>query len=135
MNKYLKLSHDFAIKQMIEKMVFELEMYHLMFNNNDNDDIKNAPEYPWLARAHSHAMLAHAKENPMIIHYAGGWPKIWMRKYDDIPKYYWEYIKNSPFYNREFYFPGIKTKMKIIGAKFLIKICPVKKMATTIKKS
>lgn len=40
MNKYLKLSHDFAIKQMIEKMVFELEMYHLMFNNNDNYDIK-----------------------------------------------------------------------------------------------
>ena len=41
MNKYLKLSHDFAIKQMIEKMVFELEMYHLMFNNNDNYDIKS----------------------------------------------------------------------------------------------
>ena len=41
MNKYLKLSHDFAIKQMIEKVVFELEMYHLMFNNNDNYDIKS----------------------------------------------------------------------------------------------
>lgn len=41
MNKYLKLSHDFAIKQMIEKMVFELEMYYLMFNNNDNYDIKS----------------------------------------------------------------------------------------------
>ena len=41
MNKYLKLSHDFAIKQMIEKMVFELEMYHVMFNSNDNYDIKS----------------------------------------------------------------------------------------------
>lgn len=26
MKKYLKLSHEFAIKQMIEKMVFELEI-------------------------------------------------------------------------------------------------------------
>lgn len=41
MNEYLKLSHDFAIKQMIEKMVFELEMYHLMFSNNNNYDIKS----------------------------------------------------------------------------------------------
>ena len=39
--KYLKLSHEFAIKQMIEKMVFELEMYYSMFNNNDNYDIKS----------------------------------------------------------------------------------------------
>ena len=41
MKKYLKLSHEFAIKQMIEKMVFELEIYYLMFNNNDNYDIKS----------------------------------------------------------------------------------------------
>ena len=41
MKKYLKLSHEFAIKQMIEKMVFELEMYYLMFNNNGNYDIKS----------------------------------------------------------------------------------------------
>ena len=41
MKKYLKLSHEFAIKQMIEKMVFELEMYYIMFNNNDNYDIKS----------------------------------------------------------------------------------------------
>lgn len=99
----------------------------------DNDDIKNAPEYPWLARAHSHAVLVHAKENPMIIHYAGGWPKIWMRKYNDIPKYYWEYIKKSPFYNNEFYFPGIKTRLNIIAIRILKRICPVKKWRQQLK--
>ena len=41
MKKYLKLSHEFAIKQMIEKMVFELEMYYSIFKKIDNYDIKS----------------------------------------------------------------------------------------------
>lgn len=90
--------------------------YCVLENIYDTDDIKNAPEYTWLKRAQGEKSLLNAKNNPIIIHYAGRNPKIWLRKYNEIPEYYWKYIEQSPFYVREFFFPTPITKIK----KFLL---------------
>ena len=78
--------------------------YCVLENIYDEENIKNAPEYPWLKKVYSDEILLKAKKNPKIIHYAGKNPKIWLRKTKDIPKYYLKFIKESPFYNEdEFY--------------------------------
>ena len=48
--------------------------------------------------------------------------KIWNKKTKDIPKYYFEYIKNSPFYKKEYYFPTLKMVVKKLTYKILAKI-------------
>lgn len=100
--------------------------YCVLENIYDADDIREAPEYPWLARVHSHSKLMHAKENPIIIHYAGKWPKIWLRKYEEIPKYYWHEMKKSAFCDTESYKPGWRTAAQRALLWIPIKICPVK---------
>ncbi len=107
--------------------------YCVLENIYDDDDITKSPEYPWLSQVHSHDTLMHAKQNPVIIHYAGKWPKIWLRKHDEIPPYYWQYIQNSPFYNREFYFPGWRTKLYRGALWVAIKLCPVKSWRQKMK--
>lgn len=101
--------------------------YCVLENIYDANNIEDAPEYPWLSRVHSHDKLMRAKGNPIIIHYAGGWPKIWLRSPDKIARNYWEYIVRSPFYNREYYFPGWRTKMRHMVLLTAIKLCPVKR--------
>ena len=61
-------------------------------------DMENAPEYPWLERAHGKEALLKSQKKPVIIHYAGKWPKIWERNKKEIPNYYLYYIEKSPFY-------------------------------------
>lgn len=96
--------------------------YCVLENIYDEENIKNAPEYPWLSKVYPDEILLNAKKNPKIIHYAGKNPKIWKRKTKDIPQYYFEYIKNSPFYKMEYYFPTIKMVMKKLAYKILAKI-------------
>lgn len=96
--------------------------YCVLENIYDEENIKNAPEYPWLSKVYSDEILLNAKKNPKIIHYAGGNEKIWNKKTKDIPQYYFEYIKNSPFYKMEYYFPTIKMVVKKLTYKILAKI-------------
>lgn len=107
--------------------------YCVLENIYDADDIKTAPEYPWLSRVHSYKRLVQAKQNPKIIHYAGGWPKIWWRTPNKIKQNYWAYLVRSPFYNREYYFPGWRTKLKRIMFWPIIKLCPVKSWRKKLK--
>ena len=62
---------------------------------NIYDELEDAPEWPWLERAQGKEALIKAQANPIIIHYAGRNPKIWKRKKDKIPAYYWDYIEKS----------------------------------------
>ena len=96
--------------------------YCVLENIYDEENIKNAPEYPWLSKIYPDEILLNAKKNPKIIHYAGKNPKIWKRKTKDIPQYYFEYIKNSPFYKKEYYFPTLKMVVKKLTYKILAKI-------------
>lgn len=107
--------------------------YCVLENIYANEDITKAKEYPWLKNVYAHEILEKAKKNPVIIHYAGKSPKIWLRSYDDIPQYYWHYIEQSPFYNPELYHPNWFTYIKNFILWILIKICPVKKWRKRLK--
>lgn len=132
-NKQLKM-FDLEILNLAAKEIKSVPFkYCVLENIYDAKNIELAPEYPWLVRAHGKQELISAKEKPAIIHYAGRSPKIWLRKYDAIPKYYWKYIKKSPFYNRKDYFPGLRPKIKVMFLYILIKICPIKKYREKIK--
>ncbi|MGN1091256.1 MAG: glycosyltransferase, partial [Alphaproteobacteria bacterium] len=100
---------------------------------NIYDEMDKAPEYPWLERAQGKDALLKAQKNPIIIHYAGRNPKVWKRSKEEIPGYYWVYVEKSPFYDKEFYFPGWRTKIKLPFLWFMIKICPIKKLKKKLK--
>lgn len=114
--------------------------YCVLENIYDAENIKDAPEYPWLERAVGHQALAFAKKHPVIIHYAGKSPKIWYRKKVEIPEYYWKYIEQSPFYKKSDYV-WTKAKalelcmLKIVKALVLIKPWrqKIKKKITKLK--
>lgn len=85
----------------IKKIPFD---YCVLENIYHSKNIKKAKEYPWLSKYYSDKELISAKTKPKIIHYAGSDIKIWKRKPYQIPTYYWNYIKKSPFYNKDFIF-------------------------------
>ncbi len=107
--------------------------YCVLENIYDNNDITKAKEYPWLCNAYGKDKLLEAKNNPIIIHYAGKNPKIWLRNPKEIPEYYLECIKKSPFYNKDYYYPSLKTLIKIFFIWSTIKICPIKKIRQILK--
>lgn len=107
--------------------------YCVLENIFDTDDITNAKEYPWLVNAYGKERLLNAKKNPVIIHYAGKNPKIWLRNPKQIPSYYLKYIKKSPFYNKDYYYPCLSTKIKIFFIWLSIKLCPFKKVRNFLK--
>lgn len=101
--------------------------YCVLENIYDNDDISNAKEAPWLLNTYTKEELIRAKNNPIIIHYAGNDIKIWLRNANIIPKYYWDYIIKSPFYNHEFYYPSRLKCVISITLFYLVEItCPIK---------
>ena len=141
--KFLKTIDSFGDRL----KMFELDVLNLCSNNIGSapfeycvlenlyhNDIKQAPEYVWLKKVYTDDELNYAKANPIIIHYAGGLKKIWLRKHDEIPKYYWHYIKNSPFYIKEMYFPDLFTKIKYKFLYLAMKMCLIKKYRKNIKK-
>lgn len=107
--------------------------YCVLENIYTEEDITKAPEFPWLSNAHSLEDLEKAKQNPIIIHYAGKWPKIWKRVREEIPDYYMKYIEESPFYNKEFYYPTWKSKLQIFLLWILTKLCLVKSWRKKLK--
>ena len=82
--------------------------YCVLENIYHSKNITKAKEYPWLTKVYSHDELIQAKNNPVIIHYAGKNPKIWKRNKYNMPRYYWKYIKSSIFYHSNKYKPIIK---------------------------
>lgn len=101
--------------------------YCVLENIYNAKDITTAPEYPWLFNVYGHQGLEKAKENPVIIHYAGCSPKIWNRKKSKIDPEYFYYLEHSVFYDKDFYAPGIGRYTKIFFMWLYIKLCPVKK--------
>lgn len=102
----------------IKSVPFE---YCVLENIFDAEDIKKTKDYGWLCGFYSEQELQKAKKNPTIIHYAGQRIKIWNREYSKIPPYYWEYIKFSPFYNHNKYFPNLITRLKLLLVHILYK--------------
>lgn len=88
--------------------------YCVLENIYDNRDITKAKEYIWLSNVYSKENLETSKKNAAIIHYAGKDIKIWNRSYKNIPRYYWNYIKSSPFYEKEKYCSSLKQKIKYL---------------------
>ena len=128
--KYFDLDILNLAAEKIMSVPFE---YCVLENIYDESNIENAPEYPWLERSQGKEALLKAKNNPIIIHYAGKNPKIWMRKMGDIPSYYWEYMKKSPFFDKEKYFPGFKRKAISFLLWCVMKLCLVKKTRQKLK--
>ena len=106
--------------------------YCVLENIFEEEDIANAPEFPWLSNVYGRTALEKAKHNAIIIHYAGKSPKIWKRAIEDIPNYYLEYIKTS-LYNPEFYYPTWITKLQISLLWILTKLCLVKPWRKKLK--
>lgn len=105
--------------------------YCVLENIYDNDDITQAKEYPWLYNVYGKEKLSEAKNNPIIIHYAGKDTKIWLRSHEEIPAYYLEYIKKSPFYSKDLH-PFFKIFVKSF-LWLIIKICPIKSYRQILK--
>lgn len=57
-------------------------------------EIEEAPEYPWLAKAHGREHLLRAKAHPIVIHYAGALGKPWRRP--NPPEYYRAMLDSVP---------------------------------------
>ena len=107
--------------------------YCVLENIYDAQDIKTTPEYPWLKRAQGEKTLLNAKNNPIIIHYAGKDVKIWKRFIYEIPEYYWKYIIQSPFYNKNDYRWTALKEVTLRFQYFLLKIVFIKKWRRGIK--
>lgn len=66
MNKYLERSHEFAIQQAIDKIVFEIHMADEYFNS-DQIDINNINEYLAGSEVFSEEELNKILEKAQII--------------------------------------------------------------------
>ena len=119
------------VTRAIARLPFE---YCVLETIADWPSIESAPEYPFLSRVYSLDELEHAAKNPAIIHYAGINPKVWNRRREDIPDHYWEYIKGSPFFRRDFYFPSAATDMKSALLFAAYKTCPVRSAREALKR-
>ena len=107
--------------------------YCVLENIYDADNIETAKEYPWLERSQGKEALLHAKEHPVIIHYAGRNPKIWKRSKMEIPAYYWVYIEKSPFYCKDDYIWTTKKEIQLIFLRLIKSIVFVQPLRKKIK--
>ena len=96
---------DLDVLNLAANKIMEIPFNYCVLDNVYHfDDIEKIPEYPWLSNAWKKEDLLQAKENPIIIHYAGGVNgKIWRCGKSTIPAYYWDEIVRSPFYRPEDY--------------------------------
>lgn len=101
-------------------------IYHRRF-------LHEAKEYCWLSKVYSDEELEDAKNNPVIVHYAGPAMKIWRQGYKDIPSYYWKYLEKSPFFDKEKYFPSLKRRIKYAWLWLLMKLCFIKEKRKRLK--
>ena len=99
----------------------------------DSRRIEDASEYKWLSRVYSASELSAAREKPLIVHYAGINPKVWNRRREDIPDYYWQYIERSPFFAKDFFFPSATTHLRSAILFFAYKMCPVHAVREALK--
>ena len=120
------------VTRAIARLPFE---YCVLETIADWPSIESAPEYPFLSRVYSWDELEHAAKNPAIIHYAGINPKVWCRRREEIPDYYWRYMEESPFFRRGFYFPTILTRLRSMALLLAYKTTPVKKWRNALKKA
>ncbi len=98
------------------------------------DDITKAKEYPWLSNTYSNETLLAAKRNPKIMHFAGGGNrKIWLRAPEEIPDWYWNYIRQSPFFEKEYYYPTFSVRLKKVLYALAAWLCPIKRWRRWIK--
>lgn len=99
-----------------------------------NDDVTKASEWPWLSRVHPKEALLSAKRNPKILHFAGSAVKIWLRPPEEIPEWYWDWIRKSPFYRKSYYYPTLSVKLKKALLAILAELCPVKAWRKRIRR-
>ena len=108
--------------------------YCVLENVYLSDDITKAKEYPWLSNTYSKETLLAARENPKILHFAGSNVKIWLREPEEIPDYYWDYIRDSPFYNKAYYYPSLSVYLKKAMWTVVAGLCPVREWRRLARK-
>ena len=107
--------------------------YCVLENIYLNDDITKAKEYPWLSNTYPKETLLAAKRNPKILHFAGSNMKIWLREPEEIPSWYWNCIRESPFYKKEYYYPTFSVKLKKVLYTLVAALCPVRKWRKSVR--
>ena len=101
--------------------------YCVLENVMYSDDVTRAHEWPWLRHHYSREDLECAKREPVIIHYAGGRsPKVWRRRRERIPDEYWSWLEKSPFFDREYFFPGWRTALRRFWWSAVSRVMPLK---------
>lgn len=96
--------------------------YCVLENIYHNKTIGKTKEYRWLKHVYSDDQLYDAKQNPKIIHYAGGSVKLWLLPKLKIPKYYREYIIRSPIRSHR----GFKNNVLLIVLSLVSKFHPLR---------
>ena len=124
---------DLDVLNLASDKILNVPFNYCVLENIYNSPIKQAPEYPWLSNVYTDIELERAKISPIIIHFAGKSPKVWKRPYLEIPAQYFSYIKNSPFYNEEYYFPKWTTYTKSFFLMLCIKLMPIKRIRKRLK--
>ena len=91
------------------------------------DDVTAVREWPWLRHHYTREALEEAKREVRIVHYAGGRsPKVWMRRRERIPDEYWAFLERSPFFDREYFFPGWRTALRRLWWSAVSRVMPLK---------
>ena len=126
---------DLETLNMVCRNIVRLPLeYCVLESLTKSGPLDSAAEYPWLSRTYSAEELERARANPAIEHYTGINPKVWNRRREDIPDHYWEYIKGSPFFRRDFYFPSAAPDMKSALLFAAYKTCPVRSAREALKR-
>lgn len=73
------------------------------------EHVEDASEYPWLERTHGRDAIVEAVRNPTIVHYAGCGARLkpWERAVVNIPRDYWMYLVESPFFIEGYFSPRL----------------------------
>lgn len=126
---------DLDILNLAAKAISEIPFdYCVLENVYLSDDITKAKEYPWLSNTYSKETLLAARENPKILHFAGSNVKIWLREPAEIPDYYWDYIRDSPFFNKAYYYPSLSVYLKKAMWTVVAGLCPVREWRRLARK-
>ena len=64
----------------------------------DNNNIKCTRNYSWLSLSYTDDQLIKSKTTAKIVHFAD--TKVWNFLRTDIPDYYWNFLKISPFFDQ-----------------------------------
>lgn len=99
-NKRL-LMYDLDVLNLASSQIKAIPLtYCALENLRYKPTLQEMPEYSWLKNVYSDQELLQAKNDPAIVHYAGGVPKVWRCPYSQMHPDYLEELKKTPYYTQ-----------------------------------